>query len=160
MPRQALGRRNAILFFSTGDATRSEIAQGFFRAWSKSDFESSSTAVRSGEINPRAAEVMREIGIDITTQKSRSIKDSFKRQFICVVAMCEVPRERCPIWPFTRHLLKWNTHDPAKAADSAIDLENLRKTRDEIAGQMQEFIAHTLPDLLAPPWRDGSGGGD
>ena len=147
MVPRAPTRRKTILFFSTGDATRSQIAEGFFRAWSNSDFEPASTAIRAGEINPHAVDIMREVGIDISAQKSRTVKDSFKRQFIAVVAMCEVPRERCPIWPFTRHLYTWNIHDPGRPAETAASEENLRRSRDEIAAQIKEFIAHTLPDL-------------
>lgn len=147
MPRQLSTRRNAILFFSTGDATRSQMAEGFFRAWSQSTFESISTAVRPTEINPHAAAIMQEMNIDITGQRSRTIKDSFKRHFVCVVAICEVPRERCPIWPFTRRLLTWNIHDPGKPTDGESDQDSLRETRDEIAAHVKEFIAQTVPDL-------------
>jgi arsenate reductase len=151
MPRQPQSRKNAILFFSSGDATRSQMAEGFFRAWSNSQFEPVSTAVRAADINPRAVEVMRELGIDISTQKSRTIKDSFKRHFVCVVAMCEIPRERCPIWPFTRAIFTWNIHDPASPNGTAAHtLENLRRSRDEIAANMKEFIAQTLPTFQPP----------
>ena len=126
------------------------MAEGFFRAWSHSLFEPISTAVRWGEINPHAAAIMREVDIDITGQRSRTIKDSFKRHFVCVVAICEVPRERCPIWPFTRHLLTWNIHDPGKPTDGESDQDSLRKTRDEIAARVEEFIGQTVPDLDLP----------
>jgi arsenate reductase len=151
MPRESQNRKSAILFFSSGDATRSQMAEAFFRAWSNSQFEAVSTAVRAAEINPHAIEVMREIGIDISRQKSRTINDSLKRYFVCVVAMCEIPRERCPIWPFTRTILTWNIHDPGAPDGSPVKAQEiLRQSRDEVAANMKEFIAKTLPDLQAP----------
>lgn len=92
VPRQASVRRNSILFFSTGDATRSRMAEGFFRAWSNSNIEPASTATSTVEIDPHAVPVMQEIGIDISALKSPTLKQSFRRHFICVVVMCEIPQ--------------------------------------------------------------------
>src|SRR5690348_10937550 len=106
-------RKNAILFFSTGDSTRSQMAQGFFRAWADPQFQAVSTAVEAGKIHPLTAEIMRETGIDISDQKLRTVKESFRQHFVVVIAMCEIPRERCPIWPFSRNVFTWNIHDPS-----------------------------------------------
>ena len=140
------GKRKSVLFFSTGDATRSQIAEGFFRAWAGPEVIAVSTAVRAKQINPYTAEVMREVGIDIVGQQSKTVSESFRRQFTCVISLCEMPRERCPLWPFTRWLFRWNVHDPAKEPASS-ELDSVRRARDEISPKVKELVEKTLPEL-------------
>jgi arsenate reductase (thioredoxin) len=139
-------KKKSVLFFSTGDATRSQIAEGFFLAWAGPDVTGVSTAVRAKQISPYAAEVMREVGIDISGQKSRTVSETFRRQFTCVISLCEMPRERCPLWPFTRSLFKWDVIDPVKEAGPD-QRESVRRARDEIGPKVKELLEKTLPEL-------------
>ena len=139
-------KRKSVLFFSTGDATRSQIAEGFFRAWAGPDVIAVSTAVRAKQISPYAAEVMREVGVDIAGQQSRTVSETFRRQFTCVISLCEMPRERCPLWPFTRWLFRWNVADP-KREPVPDERELVRCTRDAIGPKVRELVDKTLPEL-------------
>ena len=139
-------RKKSVLFFSTGDSTRSQIAAGFFRAYAAPNVEAVATAVRAKQISPYAAEVMREVGIDISGQQPKTVSETFRRYFTCVVSLCEMPRERCPVWPFTRKLVKWNVSDPSKEATSD-EREVLRRVRDEIGPKVKEFVKNTLQEM-------------
>ena len=143
-------RKSAILFFSTSDSTRSQMAQGFFRAWADPQFAAVSTAVEASKINPRTAEIIQEAGIDISGQKPRTVKESFRQHFVVVIAMCEIPRERCPIWPFSRNVFTWNIHDPEAHGKLEDEIrKSLRKTREEISAKVKELISETLPSLTS-----------
>jgi len=122
------------------------MAQGFFRVYVGPEVEAVSTAVRAKEIIPYATEVMREVGIDISGQQPRTVGETFRRYFTCVVSLSEIPRERNPIWPFTRKIIKWNVHDPATQSGSD-QQEVLRRVRDEIGPKVKEFVESTLPEM-------------
>jgi hypothetical protein len=75
-----------VLFFSIGDSTRSQIAEGFLRSFAGDEFVAMSTATRSLEADPLAWEVMREAGIDISGQRAKDIKESLTEHFSYVVS--------------------------------------------------------------------------
>lgn len=139
-------RKKSVLFFSSGDSTRSQIAAGFFRAYAGPDIEAVSTAVQGKQINPYAAEVMSEVGINISDQQPTTVNETFRRYFTCVVSLCEMSRERSPLWPFTRKIVKWNVSDPSQ--ETASDRrELLRHVRDEIAPKVKELVDSTLQEM-------------
>ncbi len=94
------GQKPKVLFFSTGNATRSLIAEGFLRNLTGDRFDVASAAVAPSALNPLAAEVMKEAGIDISGQKPKSLKQSVKERFGYVIAICDtaklVAKGACP----------------------------------------------------------------
>jgi arsenate reductase (thioredoxin) len=72
--------KSKVLFLSTGDATRSLIAEGFLRSLTGDRFDVMSVGVEPGALNPLATEVMKEAGIDITDEEPKSIAQSFKER--------------------------------------------------------------------------------
>jgi protein-tyrosine-phosphatase len=90
-----------VLFFSTSDSTRSQMAEGFLRRLAGEELAVLSTAVQSSDSDPLAAEVMKEIGVDISGQQSRCVKESLKEHFSYVITVSDDSRERSPVWPFT-----------------------------------------------------------
>lgn len=141
--------KKTVLFFSSGDSTRSQIAEGFLRAQVGPEVDVVSTAVRAKQVVPDTAGIMREVGIDISEQRPKTVSETFRRQFTCVVALCEMARERCPLWPFTRHIFRWDVAEPVKSPSpkGAVEDDLLRKVRDDIAAKVSEFVATTLPSL-------------
>ena len=106
------GQKPKVLFFSTGNATRSLIAEGFLRNLTGDRFDVASAAVDPSALNPLAGEVMKEAGIDISGQKPKTVAQSVKERFGYVIAICDTAKERSPIFPFTLHLSHWNIVDP------------------------------------------------
>jgi arsenate reductase len=131
-----------VLFFSTSDSTRSQMAEGFLRKLAGEELAVVSTAVQSSDSDPLAAEVMKEIGVDISRQQSRGVKESLKEHFSYVITVSDDSRERSPVWPFTRNLFHWSITDPERFNGSSEQKrEAFRRVRDEISGKVKEFLA-------------------
>jgi thioredoxin type arsenate reductase len=146
-----MDRKSKILFFSTGDSTRSQMAEGFLRTLTKDNLIPVSTAVRSPKLDPLAIEVMQEVGIDISDQHAKDIAESLKDHFACVVTVCDAVRERFPVWPFTRNIFHWNLADPAAVQGSVEQRRQVfRSVRDQISRNVSELVTLTLPRLHIP----------
>jgi len=131
-----------VLFFSTSDSTRSQMAEGFLRKLAGEELAVVSTAVQSSDSDPLAAEVMKEIGVDISWQQSRGVKESLKEHFSYVITVSDDSRERSPVWPFTRNLFHWSIADPERVSGSSEQKrEAFRRVRDEISWKVREFLA-------------------
>jgi arsenate reductase (thioredoxin) len=138
-----------VLFFSTGNATRSRMAAAFLRRKLGHEVvEEASTAVMSQEASPLALEVMEEVGVDISPCQAKEIKESFREHFAFVVTMSDDTQERSPVWPFTKNLVHWNMPDPA-SVDGPPERKKamFRRVRDEIARRVDEFAIEFAPRL-------------
>jgi arsenate reductase len=139
-------RKKKVLFFSTGNAERSQMAEGFLEALTDGEVAAESTAVKSTEVDPAAVEVMKEVGIDITKHCPRSITESFKEHFAYVITLSDDTKERSPVWPFTRNLFHWSLSDPATVPESGEPKRQaFRRVRDEIHRNVREFVAQVAP---------------
>ena len=133
-----------VLFLSTGNATRSLIAEGFLRILTGDRFDVASAGVEPSALDPLATEVMKEAGIDISGQKPKSVAQSVKERFRYVIAICDTARERSPIFPFTLRLSHWSIVDPnAAGALPEHRTEVFRRVRDEIQDKVKRFIVET-----------------
>jgi arsenate reductase len=137
-------QKPTVLFLSTGNATRSLIAEGFLRTLTGDRFDVASAGVEPSALNPMASEVTKEAGIDISGLKPESVAQSVKERFGYVIAICDTAKERSPIFPFTLHLQHWSIVDP-NTADGLPEqrTEMFRRVRDEIKDKVGEFIAGT-----------------
>jgi len=130
-----------VLFFSTGDSTRSQIAEGFFRRFAGDEFVAMSAATRSLEADPLAREVMQEVGIDISEQHAKDVKESLTEHFSYVVTVCDASREKFPLWPFTCNILHWSVLDLEQAQGTTERKRQVfRHVRDEIRRRVREFV--------------------
>lgn len=138
-----------VLFFSTGNATRSRMAAAFLRRkLGRELVEEASTAVNSPDASPLAQEVMQEIGVDISRCEAKEIKDSFREHFAFVVTLSDDSRERSPVWPFARNVVHWSLPDPASEDGSPERKKAMfRRVRDEIAQRVDEFVVELAPRL-------------
>ncbi|MGB8322946.1 MAG: arsenate reductase ArsC [Candidatus Acidiferrum sp.] len=133
-----------VLFLSTGDATRSLIAEGFLRSLTGERFDVVSAGVDPGASNPLASEVMKEAGIDISGQKPKSIAQSLRQHFGHVITICDPAKERSPIFPFALGVLHWSIVDPnSEAGLPAQKTEAFRHARDDIKDKVKQFITDT-----------------
>jgi arsenate reductase (thioredoxin) len=132
-----------VLFLSTGNATRSQMAEGYLRSLAGEHFEPVSVAVGPAEVNPLVGEVMAEDGVDISWQRSRTITDSFRDYFTYVVTLYDAGKERSPVFPFTTNLIKWSLADPASSEGSREEnKQSLRRVRDQIKSNIRELVRH------------------
>jgi arsenate reductase len=136
-----MNHKPRVLFFSVGDSTRSQIAEGFLRTFAGHEFIAVSTATQSVEIDPVAREVMREVGIDISGQRGKELRESLKEHFSYVVTICDVSREKSPVWPFARNILHWSLFDPERVQGTTDERRQVfREARDEIGRRVREFL--------------------
>lgn len=122
-----------VLFVCIENSCRSQIAEGFAKALGKNVIEAYSAGSRpSGKVNPTAIQVMREIGIDISGQKSKGFLELPVKEFDYVITLgCQ---DICPFVPANEHI-EWQISDPK---DKGIDF--FRKVRDEIKSEVEKII--------------------
>jgi arsenate reductase len=138
-------RKPSVLFFSTGDATRSRMAAALLRLVTD-ELETASTAVKSVAAHTLAEEVMNEIGVDISTHPAKPVGESLREHFAVVVTLSDHSKERHPVWPFTRKLVHWNLPDPASVEGPLEDQrEVFRRLRDELHYRTLELVASIQP---------------
>ena len=120
------------------------MAEGLLRhlAPERTEVFSAGTAPRG--LNPLAVQVMAEIGIDITHQRSKSVDEYVDKEFDYVITLCDEANEACPTFPFAKHRLHWGFKDPARVTGSNEErLKAFQRIRDEIQAALQDFIAST-----------------
>ncbi len=133
-----------IGFICTGNSARSQIAEGFGKYYAKKldkDVEIYSAGSKpSGYVHPLAVEVMKEKGIDISKNKSKSLEDIPLNELDYVITLCGDAAENCPVIP-NANTIHWGLPDPAKAEGSKEEkLKTFRQIRDEIEKRVREFI--------------------
>jgi arsenate reductase len=137
-----------VLLFSTGDSTRSQMAEGFLRTLAGDEIIPVSTAVQSVEPDPLTSEVMNEVGVDISGQHAKEIAESFREHFSYVITVCDASREKFPVWPFTRNIFHWSLVDPERVLGSVDQKRQMfRSVRDDIRRKAHNFLTQIRPQL-------------
>lgn len=127
-----------VLFLCTGNSARSQMAEALLRDLAGDQFEALSAGVAPAGLNPLAVEVMREVGIDISRQRSKDVAEFAGQHIDCVVTVCDHARQVCPAFPAPRSL-HWSLPDPAAFAGSREDqLAFFRFIRDELEQKISE----------------------
>jgi arsenate reductase (thioredoxin) len=133
--------KTKVLFLCTGNSCRSQMAEGFLRTYAGSRYEAYSAGTKPSSLNPLAVEVMREIGIDISQQRSKNATEYIGTYFPVIVTVCDQAKEHCPIFPGPSVRHHWPFEDPADATGSREErLQVFRRVRDEIGARIQEFV--------------------
>ena len=131
-----------VLFLCVHNSARSQMAEGLLRARAGERFEAYSAGNEATEVRPLAIRAMAEIGIDISSQYSKTTADLGGQRFDYVITVCDDAKEACPYYANAAHQIHWGFDDPAAATGS--DEERLavfRRVRDEIAAQIHEFVS-------------------
>ena len=125
-----------ILFVCVENAGRSQIAEGFFKKYAPSRFKTVSAGTKPAyQLNPIVVEAMKEVGIDISKQKSKELTDEMIRDSDNVVNMGYMDKNFCPtIW--LPKVIEWNLEDPKGKS-----IEKVREIRDEIEKRVKEIVA-------------------
>ncbi len=137
-----------VMFLCTGNSCRSQMAEGWARALKGEVIEAYSAGVEPHGMNARAVLVMREAGVDMTSQHSKHVDEIKGVAFDYVVTVCDHAHETCPLFPRATKVVHVGFDDPprlAKGAKSAEEeaLGHYRRVRDEI----RAFV-ETLPGSL------------
>ena len=137
--------KSKVLILCTGNSARSQMAEGLLRHEAADRFEVESAGVEPSQVRPEAIRVMREIGIDISGHRSKSL-DEFKGwEFDYVITVCDNANRRCPVFPGQTKRIHWSFEDPAAVqGDETIRLAEFRRVRDQIRERLLEFISGGL----------------
>lgn len=130
-----------ILVLCTGNSCRSQIAEGYLRHFAQGKAEIYSAGVETHGVNPKAIQIMKEDGIDISNHTSNLLDEYLNIDFDYVITVCDNAKERCPFFPSKAVKLHHNFSDPAQAkgTDEEI-LQKFRNVRDQIKGYSQDFV--------------------
>ena len=130
-----------VLFVCTGNSARSQMAEGFARHFGQGRVEAHSAGMEPSRLNPFAAAVMREKGIDISGQQSKAFDWDLARQMDAVVTVCGHANESCPVLPPEVQRLHWPLEDPTAAQGSEETIRaTFRKIRDQIEAQVRGLV--------------------
>ncbi|MGH2470800.1 MAG: arsenate reductase ArsC [Candidatus Limnocylindria bacterium] len=125
-----------VLFLCSHNAARSQMAEGFLRAYAGDRFSVESAGTKATKIHPLAVRAMREVGVDISGQRSKSI-DDVGEGWDVVVTVCDA---NCPIPPRSGLKLRWSFPDPALASgDEEQRLAAFRTVRDGIQKRVRSL---------------------
>jgi arsenate reductase len=134
-----------VLFLCTENACRSQMAEGLINHDLKGEVQAFSAGVRATRVNPRAIQVMAEIGIDISGQRSKSMDEFMADKFDLAITLCDQAQRECPMFLATDRLIHMGFPDPAKATGTEEEILNeFRKVRDSIRQQMVPFLEQEL----------------
>ena len=126
------------------------MAEGLLRWLGGSVVEVMSAGTEPRPVHPCAVRAMREIGVDIAHQQSKSLERFLKLPFDYVITLCDAAEQSCPIFPGASHKLHWSLPDPAAAPGSDEQkMPVFRAVRDEIAAQVEELLAEILEGFLS-----------
>jgi arsenate reductase len=135
-----VANRQRVLILCTGNSARSQMGEGLLRHDAGDRFEVSSAGTHPTHVRPEAITVMKEIGIDISIQHSKSVDEFAGEEFDYVLTVCDQARESCPIYPGHGQRLHRAFPDPAAVKGSEEQrLSAFRKVRDEIRSYLQHF---------------------
>ncbi|TFG93619.1 MAG: arsenate reductase ArsC [Syntrophobacterales bacterium] len=125
-----------ILFLCTGNSCRSQMAEGFTRALRGDALDADSAGYEARGLDPYATSVMREVGVDISRQRSKALEDLGNIEYQYVVTVCSEADERCPVYLGGAKVIHHGFDDPPKLARHARTeeerLDHYRRVRDEI----------------------------
>lgn len=134
--KSKLKSEKIILFVCVENAGRSQMAEGFFNKSSPEGYRAVSGGTKPvSQINPVVIDVMKEVGIDISNQKSKEITEDMMRNSFKTVNMGCMDKESCPTI-FLPNVLDWNLEDPKGKS-----FERIREIRDEIDQRVKELVA-------------------
>ena len=125
-----------VLFVCVENAGRSQIAEGFFKRYAPQGFKVQSAGTKPVlQINPIVVQAMREVGIDISNQKSKELTEEMIRNSNPIVNMGCMDKSFCPTI-FLPKVIEWNLPDPKGKS-----IEKVREIRDEIEQRIKELVA-------------------
>jgi arsenate reductase len=137
--------KKKVLFICVHNSARSQMAAALLNKRCGEFFAAQSAGLEPGKLNPLAVEVLREMEIDISKNKTQAVFDVFKsgELFAYVITVCDESEAKgCPIFPGVTTRLHWSFPDPSKFPGSLEEkLEQTRKVRDKIENQIRQFCA-------------------
>jgi arsenate reductase len=134
--------KKRLLVLCTGNSARSQMGEGLFRAEGGDGYEVFSAGTKPSIVRPEAIAAMKEIGIDISSHRSKSVEEFAGQNFDYVVTVCDNARDNCPVFPGGTERIHWSFEDPAAVeGDESERLAAFRRIRNQIHERVKTFFA-------------------
>ena len=134
-------KKRKIIFICTGNACRSQIAEGLLRNLASDKFSVFSAGSHPNQVHPMSVAVMEEVGIDISHHTSDPISDYVDHGIDVVITVCDNAKQACPVFPGNVEHIHWSIEDPFNGWDfDPLDLDNFRKVREDINSRIKYFL--------------------
>lgn len=135
------------MFLCTGNSCRSQMAEGFARGLGTGILEPFSAGLMAAGVHPRAIAVMKELNIDISSQKSKEIDEELLKTMDVVITLCGNAEEVCPRTPPAIRRIHWPINDPVGTSGPEEKImKEFRRARDEIGKKVDAFISRLRQD--------------
>jgi arsenate reductase len=136
--------KKRVLILCTGNSARSQMAEGLLRHDACEQFDVESAGTKASSVRPEAIAAMRELGIDISRQRSKHVDEFEGKTFDYVITVCDNARETCPVFFVAAHKLHQSFEDPP-APGVGTDEQRMtvfRRVRDELRTWLHDFSIH------------------
>ncbi len=137
-----------VLFVCVHNSARSQMAEAFINLYGEGKIVAESAGLEPGQLNPYVVEAMKEIGIDISSNKTKSVFDFYKsgKKFNYVITVCdESSGEKCPIFPGVNERIHWSFEDPSSFVGSKEEiLQKTKEVRDKIEKKVKDWLNTVL----------------
>ncbi|MGB7157432.1 MAG: arsenate reductase ArsC [Tepidisphaeraceae bacterium] len=137
--------KSKVLFLCTGNSCRSQMAQGWAKHLRSDVIDPHSAGVEPHGVNARAIAVMKEVGVDLSSHRSKHVDELKDVPFDYVVTVCGHAKETCPVFPGKTKIVHVGFDDPPQLARSARNeeeaLQHYRRVRDEIRAFVERLPA-------------------
>ena len=133
-----------VLFLCTGNSARSQMAEAFLRKYGSEKYEVYSAGLEPKGLHPLTIQVMNEIGMDISSQRSKSVDEYLgKVLFQYLITVCDDADKNCPTtWPGISNRMHWSFEDPVAFDGSDEEkLAKFRQMRDQIEKRIKDWLA-------------------
>lgn len=136
-----MNQKKRVLFVCTGNRARSQMAEGLLRHLAGDRFDVYSAGTMPSGISELTIEAMREIGIDASEQRSKSVDEFNGQAFDHVITVCDAARESCPVFPGGEQV-HWSIEDPSDAEARGVPLmDAFRLAREDLRKRIETFVA-------------------
>jgi arsenate reductase len=134
--------RKRVLFLCTGNAARSQMAEALARGFHSDVIDAVSAGSRpAGWVHPLAIRAMEALGVDMSSQHSKSAQDFINENFDVVVTVCDSAARDCPLWPGAKRIEHWPIEDPSWGDDDpATRYDRFVATRDDLRRRIDELV--------------------
>ena len=133
--------KSRVLFLCTHNSARSQMAEGLLGYLAGDRFEAFSAGTEAARVRPEAIEAMRELGVDVSGQRSETLDRYLGEPFDYVITVCDDANESCPFFPGAKTRLHWSLPDP-----SAVRGEGRMATFRTVRDRLEEHIRAGLLD--------------
>ena len=135
--------KKRVLIICTGNVARSQMGEGLLRHFGGEHFEVFSGGLVPSYVRPNAIAVMKELGIDISHHRSKSVNEFVDGEpFDYVITVCDYAAQYCPTFPGEAKRIHWSIADPVVIGDDEAQRDAFRAARDDLKSRIQDFVAN------------------